>query len=270
MRVADGNIEWCNFLLAVGEGRLPDDENHKIMLPDGVVQVNNLDEMVAAIYGSPIDPELFQDRAILAPKNVDVDRINTLIMDKFEGEERISTSIDSVEDDSQNKYPMELFLNSLRLNDTPPHRLMLQVGNIVMCIRNVNKPAGLTNGTRVRVTKLYPNMIGGIIVTEGSFRGKPIIIPRIKLSPSDSTLPFTFQRLQLPVRPAFVMTINKSQCQTLQKIGLFTENGSDIFSHGQAYVALSRASQGPSGIVVFNSRITNIVYREFSTLNHIT
>ena len=94
-----------------------------IMLPDGVVQVNNLDEMVAAIYGSPIDPELFQDRAILAPKNVDVDRTNTLIMDKFEGEERIYTSIDSVEDDSQNNYPME-FLNSLRLNDTPPHRLM--------------------------------------------------------------------------------------------------------------------------------------------------
>ena len=101
---------------------------------------------------------------------------------------------------------------------------------------------------------LYPNMIGGVIVTEGSFRSKTVIIPRIELTPSDLTFPFTFQRLQLPVRAAFVMTINKSQCQTLHKIGLFTENGADIFSHGQAYVALSRASYGPPGIVVFSKK----------------
>ena len=39
MRVSDGNIEWCDFLLAVGEGRLSEDDNNMIMLPDGVVQV---------------------------------------------------------------------------------------------------------------------------------------------------------------------------------------------------------------------------------------
>ena len=67
--------------------------------------------MVAEIYGSPINPKLFQDRAILAPKNVDVDQINTLIVNKFNREEQIYTSIDLVDDDSQNNYPMK-FLNS--------------------------------------------------------------------------------------------------------------------------------------------------------------
>ena len=36
----------------------------------------------------------------------------------------------------------------------------------------------------------------------------------------------------------------------------------EIFSHIQAYVSLSKESEGPSGIVVFDKNITNIIYRE--------
>jgi len=43
------------------------------------------------------------------------------------------------------------------------------------------------------------------------FRGKMILIPRIRLSPNTETLPVPLKRLQFPVRLAFAMTINKSQ-----------------------------------------------------------
>ena len=278
MRVVEGHAEWCDFLLKVGEGTAPTvavnngsntnirngvsctgTVHGKIILPQEVQKVDTIGGMVSAVYGSPINGNLFHDQAILAPKNVDVDKINSIIMNQFQAEEQTYTSIDSCEDGNQSSYPLE-FLNSLKINDLPPHKMKLKVGSIVMCIRNVNKAEGLMNGTRVKILYLHAHMIHGEIVTEGNFKGRPVIIPRVKLQPNDTTLPFTFQRLQLPVRPAFEMTINKSQCQTLQMVGIYIQNGTDIFSHGQLYVALSRASQGPSGIVVFRREITNVVY----------
>ena len=63
------------------------------------------------------------------------------------------------------------------------------------------------------------------------------------------------------------MTINKSQGQTLKHVGLYLPN--QAFTHGQVYVALSRASSR-EGLVVVNADqemkehtlIKNIVYRE--------
>jgi ATP-dependent DNA helicase PIF1 len=103
-------------------------------------------------------------------------------------------------------------------------------------------------------------MVKGSIITAGEFYGKEVIIPRIKLSPSEAELPFRMMRLQLPIRLAFAVTINKSQCQTLRKAALYLPT--DIFTHGQLYVALSHVSEGARGIVVMSTKQMNIVYRE--------
>jgi ATP-dependent exoDNAse (exonuclease V) alpha subunit len=70
--------------------------------------------------------------------------------------------------------------------------------------------------------------------------GKKVAIPRIKLAPSESTIPFKFSRMQFPIQLAFAMTINKAQGQSLGRVGIYLPN--PVFSHGQLYVALSRAS----------------------------
>jgi hypothetical protein len=64
----------------------------------------------------------------------------------------------------------------------------------------------------------------------GSNAGNIVFIPRIDLT-SDSDLPFLMKRKQFPVKLALAMTINKSQGQTLDKVGIHLPN--PVFSHGQ-------------------------------------
>ena len=85
--------------------------------------------------------------------------------------------------------------------------------------------------------KLSANTIEARI-SHGRYAGHDIIIPRIPLIPSNSTLPFEFRRHQFPVALCFAMTINKSQGQTFKAIGVDLTNES--FTHGMLYVALSR------------------------------
>ncbi|GFU16882.1 ATP-dependent DNA helicase [Trichonephila clavipes] len=80
----------------------------------------------------------------------------------------------------------------------------------------------------------------------GKFQGEFVLLPRIPMIHSDSSIPF--KRLQFPIRLAFAMTINKSQGQAMKISGLNVEN--PCFSHGQLYVACSRVGK-PSTLFVY-------------------
>ncbi|CAN1756182.1 ATP-dependent DNA helicase PIF1, partial [Linum perenne] len=163
------------------------------------------------------------------------------------------------------EYPTE-FLNALTFNGMPEHQLRLKPYSIVMLLRNLNPSAGLCNGTRILLTDLGEHTLRGLIIG-GSYEGTIAIIPRIVLDKSDPNWPFTLKRRQYPVRLCYAMTINKSQGQTLEHIGIYLP--SPVFSHGQLYVALSRA-RSVDGIHIvlqndstINEAITkNIVYQE--------
>lgn len=84
------------------------------------------------------------------------------------------------------------------------------------------------------------------------------------LIPSDTDLPFDFQRTQFPIRPAFCITINKSQGQTLDFVSIWLGDD-NVFTHGQLYVALSRVSSMKNIKVAINhpNQLTrNVVFKE--------
>jgi hypothetical protein len=74
---------------------------------------------------------------------------------------------------------------------------------------------------------------------------------------------------QFPVRLAFALTINKVQGQSVKHVGIDLREPVFKFSHGQPYVALSRAKFHknvkiliPPTTIQVESRVSNVVYPE--------
>ena len=148
----------------------------------------------------------------------------------------------------------------------PPHKLKLKIGAIVMLLRNLDVHQGLCNGIRLIVRRLLNHTIDCEVAT-GSNKGSRVLIPRITLTPFDPFLPFQLRRHQFPIRLSFAMTINKSQGQTFDRLGLLLPQ--PVFSHGQLYVAFSRVRSLTSiKVQIINEennerhKTKNIVFKE--------
>ena len=150
-------------------------------------------------------------------------------------------SVDSIahfsNDEESDNYPIE-FLNSLTPSGMPDHNLFLKEGAIAMRLRNINTGNGMSNGIRIIIRRMFNLFLDAEILT-GQSEGKRVFIPRMTLIPSDTDFPFLLRRIQCPVRLAYVMTINKCQGQTFDKVGIYLNRA--CFAHGQLYVAFSRA-----------------------------
>lgn len=78
------------------------------------------------------------------------------------------------------------------------------------------------------------------------------IFPRIKFFTLNTDSSVNFPRVQFPSRLAYAMTINKSQGQTFDKIGIVLTQ--PVFAHGQLCVALSRVRSRNDVKVLIYSR----------------
>ena len=250
------------WTLSIGEGTVPTGEDDMIEIPEdmcmGIVprSVKNPNSETTAMkeLADHVYPNLnaryqipgwMDGRAILAPTNKQVNEINNLITDSFPGKPYTLTSSDElVNQDDFARFNTE-YLNSLCPSGLPSHRLFLRPGMPLMLIRNLNPKMGLCNGTKLIFHRVHKNHLLECSIAGGEFNCRKVLIPRITLKPKDGEFSFEWSRRQFPVRVSFAMTINKSQGQKLQHIGIWLNDS--CFAHGQLYVAVSRVGS-PSKI----------------------
>ena len=100
------------------------------------------------------------------------------------------------------------------------------------------------------------------IISDSKFKDTVVLLCKIKIYHESNNFSSRLIRTQFPIKLAWAITSNKSQCQSLTKVGIYFTLNSDVFSHGQLYVALSRAKGGPQNIAVFKRKfLKNVVYK---------
>ncbi|KAK1361035.1 hypothetical protein POM88_045509 [Heracleum sosnowskyi] len=110
------------------------------------------------------------DRAILTPLNEYMDKINQEVLKRLPGTTQVYKRCDTICKGSSTNafdevlYPPE-YLNSLKFSGLPNHELEIKLGVPIMLLRNLNPKKGLCNGTRLIVTRCYPFLIEGLIIT---------------------------------------------------------------------------------------------------------
>ncbi|KAL6545570.1 hypothetical protein OROGR_009444 [Orobanche gracilis] len=159
--------EFAEWILKVGDGTIGD------MITDGEAILS--DDILIRDSGDPVasivcdiypeimhascSPEIFKDRAILAPTNDMFDEINNYVMLQMSSNERTYLSSDSIckEDGEINLdddvYSVE-YLNTIKCSGLPSHEIKLMEGCIIMLLRNIDPSNEMCNGTRIIVTKL--------------------------------------------------------------------------------------------------------------------
>ncbi|XP_029150694.1 uncharacterized protein [Arachis hypogaea] len=129
MRSSNDHV-FAEYLMRIGDGIEPTIHEDFVRIQanmaipwEGEISLHKLiEEIFPNLQSHGWDASYMVERAILTPKNHDVQQLNDIIINQFPGEERNLVSFDEVEGDANNLYQQE-YLNLVSTGGLPPHVL---------------------------------------------------------------------------------------------------------------------------------------------------
>lgn len=242
VRADPNELEFKEWIMNVGNDRCRIyDGLNLIKIPDRLICHGNIINDTFGEGPIRLDERERLNNVILCPTNRDSLEINEVILNRLEGQSFEYMSRDEILErpnraDQNRVTPIEQAYQRTP-QGFPPHILRLKIGAVVILLKNWSLNDGLCNGTRLRVEQCNQNTVRCSIIN-GPNAGQQYTFCRTMFTPPLNETRLRFNRFQFPFRLAFSMTINKSQGQTFNRVGLLLRT--PCFSHGQLYVAVSR------------------------------
>jgi len=216
------------------------------------VRIGNITEEVKNILNSRVGVKLINDFGVkptrIFSKNVDVDHINNLELDKL----------------AQNgaeffEYEMSFYVSGKVTNRNAaiekfkkscmaPENLQLCVGAQVMLLKNLDLASGLANGSRGIISSFVDDL-----PLVKFLNGEQRIIDMNVWEVEENDKPILTAQ-QIPLKVAFACSCHKAQGITLDLAEIDLSN---IFEYGQGYVALSRV-KSLNGLSIIKIDYSNI------------
>ena len=197
------------------------------------VRLGNVSAKGREMLGSRIGAKLKNELGILPTRiyttNAQVDMMNSLELDKI-GEENVY------------QYDMEVYfyefvknrdqmMEKYRKSSLAPETLQLCVGAQVMLVCNLDLESGLANGSRGVVVSIVED-----VPVVRFMNGEERVISHWQWEIEEDRKK-QVRITQIPLRLAWAQTIHKAQGSTIDYAEMDLSN---VFTYGQAYVALSR------------------------------
>jgi PIF1-like helicase len=243
--------EWTTFCNSPGNGTaqsvIPDEDgcwtsvDHKtwVDLPDTVKCYDvemHLNDARNWIHPNVKDYDEVIVSALVAVTNKQVDEHSDYFLNQLDTESHVMVSADSIlaEMPTNVKCVMSDFTDSMTHNIIPPNKLLLRVNGIYTCMRTINYPRKMMNGTILHILAFNKQYI----TVHNYTTGVQDDIPRISFDHTiNSKSPVKMRRAQFPLRPRYVMTSNIVQGKTIKCMLLDLQY--DPFAHGQLHVSCS-------------------------------
>lgn len=161
------------------------------------------------------------------------------------------------------------YFNAFFKASLPPYKLCVKLSIPVILLYNLDL-LYLCNRTRLRITRYRKQIFKGEIIG-GTYDSEKVILFKTPLQSKENNkyILILFVRKQYPVRPAFAITINKSQGQSIKFVNINLQSR-PIFSYSQLYIVLSKMTTkanlhmiSPNSYKYTNKRLMkNIVYKQ--------